>query len=144
MRMARVGDRTLPFSFWLACLVLLGGWLWTDGLSAAETEPMAALIEWEHPFPAQVAYFRMHFADTEAEMTSPRIMQVGLPGARGRYLWAFSVEPNRSVWVAVEAVGPTGLGSALSEWRRHDWRSGSGPLGLPGRPVRVKSPETAP
>ena len=106
---------------------------------------MLALIEWEHPFPAEVSYFRVHFSDAKPEVPDEgTAIEVGLPGARGRYKWSFSVQPEKSVWVAVQAMGPTGLGSPLSEWRQYTWQAGGGALGLPGRPVLVEGPSTGP
>ncbi|MEE3326150.1 MAG: hypothetical protein VX252_02340 [Myxococcota bacterium] len=102
--------------------------------------PMLALIEWKHPFPAEVSYFRVHFSNTKPKPTEEgTAIQVGLPGSRGRYNWSFSVQPKQTVWVAVQAMGPTGLGSPLSEWREYQWQQGGGELGLPGRPVLVES-----
>ena len=109
------------------------------GLEATDLEPMLALIEWEHPFPAEVSYFRVYFSDAkpdDAQAGTP--FEVGLPGDRGRYRWSFDVQPGASLWVAVQAVGPTGLESPLSEWRRYTWQAGGGALGLPGRPVLVE------
>ena len=108
-------------------------------------QPMLALIEWRHPFPAEVSYFRVHFSDTEPiGPDAGTALAVGTPGARGRYHWSFSVQPETSVWVSVEAVGPTGLESPLSEWRKYTWQAGSGALGLPGRPVLVEEAPRGP
>ena len=112
--------------------------LWTGTAGGQAPEPMAVLLEWEHPFPAQVALFKVHFAESEEEQKNSLGMEVGTPGSQGRYSWPLSVEPDQSIWVAVQAVGPTGLGSPLSEWRRYDWKPGSNRLGTPGRPTLVE------
>ena len=99
----------------------------------AEGESMLALLEWEHPFPAEVSYYRIHFSDSAPEDgTETTALEVGLPGAQGRYSWSLTVQPQKRVWVAVEAVGPTGLKSALSEWRLYAWKPGGGELGPRG------------
>lgn len=122
---------------------LLAAWV---GLGAAgpvppETEPMLALLEWEHPFPSEVSYFRVHFSDSApADGTKGTALEVGLPGARGRYSWSLTIQPNKRTWVAVEAMGPTGLKSPLSEWRLYEWKPGGGKLGMPGQPVLVEGP----
>ena len=122
----------------LACVLALSAW------AQAADSPMLALVEWEHPFPAEVSYFRVHFSETQPEPTAEgTAIQVGLPGARGRYSWSFSVEPKKTLWVAVQAMGPTGLGSPLSQWRKYQWKDGGGALGLPGRPVLVQGATTA-
>ena len=120
---------------------LLVAWV---GIGAAspplpETEPMLALLEWEHPFPVEVSYFRVYFSDSApGDGAKTTAVEVGLPGARGQYSWSLTVQPNKRAWVAVEAVGPTGLKSALSEWRLYEWKPGGGELGVPGRPVLVE------
>ena len=123
----------------IIALLAAGIGLAATSAPAPEDEPMLALLEWEHPFPAEVSYFRIHFSDSapgHGEETTP--LEVGLPGAAGRYRWSLTVQPKDRVWVAVEAVGPTGLSSPLSEWRLYAWRPGAGELGMPGRPVIVE------
>ena len=122
---------------------------WLGPIKAAHAEetlePMLALIEWEHPFPAEVSYFRVHFSDTPPQAPEAgTAIEVGTPGARGRYRWSFAVQPETSVWVSVQAIGPTGLESPLSEWRKYSWQAGSGALGLRGRPVLVEEASREP
>ena len=66
-----------PFVAWLGPI---------KSANAEETlEPMLALIEWEHPFPAEVSYFRVHFSDTRPQAPDAgTAIAVGTPGARGR------------------------------------------------------------
>ena len=120
---------------------VLAAWfaMGASGPMPPEAEPMLVLLEWEHPYPAEVSYFRVHFSDSAPGQGSPTTaLEVGLPGAQGRYSWSLTVQPDQPAWVAVEAVGPTGLVSPLSEWRLYEWKAGGGELGMPGRPVLVE------
>ncbi|MGH0037018.1 MAG: hypothetical protein ACQGVK_18490 [Myxococcota bacterium] len=93
-------------------------------------------IRWVHPTPGSVAGFVIHVG-TESRSYSETILVGDLsPNKNGIYKWPIDVPRSGRVFVAVSAVGKSGLWSALSNERQFG-DGAPAELAAPGAPFVI-------
>jgi len=101
----------------------------------------AETIRWSHPQPAQVALFRVHWGTDPAALDHVREISAAPQAVPGLYSASILVPVDATVYVALTAVGPSGLESLPSATGvRTPTGQGNSGLGAPGTPTLLGTP----
>jgi hypothetical protein len=93
-------------------------------------------VRWIHPDPSQVSGFIIHVGDGPGEYSQKIMVGLPQPDSNGIYEWTIDLPPDGASYLAVTAIGRSGLRSKKSNVRKVK-RDADARLGRPGEPFVV-------